>query len=137
MIFTPLTKMISTNTFPQKILLLNYSVIIFKFYLSSQLECYNRLNETLKIDEYIVHAHYRESCKNQEQNEKQTAYSGDATFSIFTACGYFRFSDSAKTKKVPLTIVSEANGHSRIAAHTCVTKVIRFIEERMPIANSL
>ena len=56
---------------------------------------------------------------------------------FFTACGYFRPSDSAVLTKVPITVVSEANDHSRIAAHTCVSKVIEYVEERMPIANPL
>lgn len=38
---------------------------------------------------------------------------------------------------MPLTIVSEANDHSRIASFTCVSKVIDCIEERLPLLNSL
>ena len=52
------------------------------------------------------------------------------------AWGYIYFSDSAKLTKVRLTTVSEANDYSCISAHTCVSKVIDFIEERIPIVNS-
>ena len=85
----------------------------------------------------MIQVDYSEGYHNKDQDEIQSAYFGHETFSIFTACGYFRPNDSAKLEKVPLTIVSEANDHSRIASFTCVSKVIECIEERLPLLTSL
>ena len=51
--------------------------------------------EALKREECIVHADYSKSYKkNKQHDEIQSAYFRHATFSIFTAWGYFRVSDS-------------------------------------------
>lgn len=103
----------------------------------SQVGYYNEVKNELQKNECIVHVDYSESYCNKQQAEIQTAYFGRTNFSLFTACGYFRKSDESELTKVPMTVVSEANDQSRIAANTCVRKVIECIEERMPIANSL
>ena len=91
----------------------------------------------METGECLIQVDYSEGYHNKDQDEIQSAYFGHETFSIFTACGYFRPNDSAKLEKVPLTIVSEANDHSRIASFTCVSKVIECIEERLPLLTSL
>jgi len=50
--------------------------------------------------------HYSESCTNKQQGEIQ--------------CAYFRQANGNEITKIPITVVSEANDQSRIAAHTCV-----------------
>ena len=82
----------------------------------------------METGECLIQVDYSEGYHNKDQDEIQSAYFGNETFSIFTACGYFRPNDSAKLEKVPLTIVSEANDHSQIASFTCVSKVIECIE---------
>jgi len=95
------------------------------------------MKQQLKPNECMVQVDYSEGYKNKNQDEIQSAYFGHETFSIFTACGYFRPNETAELEKVPLTIVSEANDHSRIASFTCVSKVIDSIEERLPLLNKL
>ena len=50
-----------------------------------------------------------EGYHNKNQDEIQSAYFGHQTFSIFKACSYFHPSETADNKKVPITIVSEAD----------------------------
>ena len=77
--------------------------------------------EALKKDECIVHADYSKSYKkNKQHDEIQSAYFRHATFSIFTAWGYFRISDSIKLTKVRMIIVNRANDHSCNTVHKCI-----------------
>lgn len=95
------------------------------------------MKANLKLGECIIQVDYSEGYHNKNQDEIQSAYFGHETFSIFTACGYFRPSEDAELEKVPMTIVSEANDHSRINAFTCTSKVIDCVEERLPLLNTL
>ena len=72
-----------------------------------------------------------------EDYHNQSAYFGHQKFSIFTASSYFRPSETADFKKVPIAIVSEAKDQSRIASFSCVLKVIDYIKERMPLLSLL
>ncbi|XP_066916722.1 uncharacterized protein [Clytia hemisphaerica] len=102
-----------------------------------QVEFYNDLKQNLKPNEAIIQVDYSEGYKNRNQDEIQSAYFGHETFSIFTACGYFRPNDTFDLEKVPLTIVSETNEHSRIASFTCVSKIIDCVEDRLPLRYTL
>ena len=77
--------------------------------------------EALKKDECIVHVDYSKNYKKDKQHDEiQSAYFRHATFSIFTAWGYFRVSDSTKLTKVRLIIVNRANDHSCNTVHICI-----------------
>lgn len=84
---------------------------------------YNNLKSTLKPSEILIHVDYSENYANKEQQEIQSAYFGHETFSIFTACCYLRGPDQELINE-NITITSESSDHSRIAAHTCVLRVI-------------
>ena len=85
----------------------------------------------------MIQVDYSEGYHNKNQDEIQSAYFGHETFSIFTACEYFRPSETADVERVPIVIVNEANNQSCIASFTCVSKVVDSIEERMPLLSSL
>lgn len=70
---------------------------------------------------------YAESYKNSQQNEIQSAYFGNSTFSIFTACCYSRSPDGS-LKKDSIVVISESKDHDRKASLTCVKKVVEEAE---------
>ena len=80
---------------------------------------YNRLKENLKTNEFIIHVDYNENYKDKEQDEIQSAYFRDNSFSIFTASCYTRGIDGTLLNK-NFTVTSEATGHSQIAALSCI-----------------
>ena len=82
------------------------------------------LKANIKVNEVLIHLDYSENYKSQDQNEIQSAYFGQASFSLFTACHYYRCSETSKIKTMPTTITSEASDKSRMASITCVKKVI-------------
>ena len=73
---------------------------------------------------------YSESYKNNEQNEMQGAYFGHSCFSIFNTCCYYK-AEEGELMKYPVTITSESSHHSRIAAFSCVNKIIKLMEEKI------
>ena len=68
-------------------------------------------------------------AKNSQQNEIQSAYFGNSTFSIFTACYYTKTLEDGGLKKDSIVVVSESKEHNRAAALTCLKKVIKRAEE--------
>ena len=94
-----------------------------------QAEEFNKRKEELEEGELIVQCDYRENYKNVEQDEIQSVYFGHTCFSIFTACGYHKPDD--KLIENPITILTKASYHSRIAAFTCFSKVVHTIHLKM------
>ena len=88
---------------------------------------YNYLKENLGDNEVLLQVDYSENYSNKDQQEIQSAYFGHNTFSIFTACAYYRTTDGIVGNK-NITVTSNATDHSRIAAHTCTMKVIEELE---------
>ena len=84
----------------------------------------------LQEGQLLMQVDYSESYKNAEQNEIQSAYFGHTCFSIFTACCYYK-AEEGKQMKYPVTITSESSDHSRIAAFSCVNKIIKLMEEKI------
>ena len=78
----------------------------------------------IKLNEVLTHLDYSENYKSQDQNKIQSAYFGQASFSLFTACPYYRCSETNEIKTMPITITLEASDKSRMASITCVKKVI-------------
>ena len=86
-------------------------------------EC-KRMKAELKETELMVYVDFSENYKSQQQNEIQSAYFGHSTFSLFTACVYYRNTDDGEVKKIPMTVTTEASDKSRITAISCVDMVI-------------
>ena len=69
-----------------------------------QVKYYNEVKNNLRKNECVIHVDYSESLCNKQQGKIQTAYFGRTNFSIFTACGYFRYSEDSDLTKVPITV---------------------------------
>jgi len=82
----------------------------------------------------LVHVDYSESYKNKQQNEIQSAYFGQSSFSLFTACVYHN-DDNGNLVKRPICVVSESNDHSRAAALTCVDIVVKEVEKHVHLSK--
>ena len=86
---------------------------------------YNLVKESLDHLQILVHVDYVESYKSSQQNEIQSVYLGNTTFSIFTACCYTKsLDDDGGLKKDSIVVISESKDHDRAAAINCVKKVI-------------
>ena len=89
----------------------------------------------IKVNEALIHLHYNENYRSQNQNEIWSAYFGQASFSLFTTCRYYRCNETNEIKTMHTTITSEASDKSRMASITCVNKVIDHVLEK--IANKI
>ena len=92
-----------------------------------QVNSYNEQKTNLKPREVLIHVDYSESYGNAQQDEIQSAYFGQQSFSIFTSCSYYR--DQEELKKFPMAVISESNDHSRIAAFSCVTSIFKELKK--------
>ena len=97
-----------------------------------QVESYNKQKPKLEHGEALLQVDYSESYKNKQQNEIQSAYFGQTSFSLFTACVYY-VDEKKSLGKRPVCVVSESNDRSRAAALTCIDLVIKEIEKRIPL----
>ena len=61
----------------------------------------------LNEDKILTHLDYSENHKCQHQNEIlfQSAYFGEKTFGLFTACTYYK--QNGKIQKLPITVTTE------------------------------
>ena len=88
-----------------------------------------RITENLNEGELLIHLDYSENYKCKHQNEIQSAYFGNKSFSLFTACTYY--CKDANIQKLPITVTTEENDKSRIASMSCVNKVITHSMEKI------
>ena len=91
-----------------------------------QHEYFNSAKDNLKTGEIFISIDYRENYVNKEQQETQSAYFGHECFSIFTASCYFRLANGDLVN-VNKAVISKASDDSRIAAHTCVVKMMHHV----------
>ena len=101
-----------------------------------QASAYNACKIDLAPGETLIHIDYSESYKTKQQDEIQSAYFGQSTFSLFTACVYHLDSIGDLVKR-PITVVSESSDHSRIAALTCIDFVIKEVEKHMKLTKAV
>ena len=90
----------------------------------AQVGSLEEIKNSLSTEDTLIQVDYSENYENVQQGEVQSAYFGHTSFSIFTACCYFRSTTSGEIEKECVTVTSEASDHSRIAAMTCIAKVI-------------
>ena len=95
-----------------------------------QAAAYNQCKTGLEQGEAIFHVDYSESYKNKQQDEIQSAYFGQSSFSLFTACVYHLDGNDSLYKR-PITVVSESSDHSRLAALTCSDFVMKEVEKHI------
>ena len=77
-------------------------------------------SESLDHGQILVHVDHAESYKNSQQNKIQSAYFGNNTFSIFTACYYTKLLEDGGLKKFSIVVDSERKEHNRAAVLTCL-----------------
>ena len=94
----------------------------------TQVAIFNAPKKNLEENEILVQCDYSGNYKNLAQDEIQGAYFGHSCYSIFTASGDHR--SEGMLKKYPITILSEAFDHPRIAASTCFNKVVEHMLEK-------
>ena len=94
------------------------------------------MKENLESFEMLIHVDYSENYKSSQQNEIQSAYFGNHSFSLFTACAYYKdiTTDDHKLSKIPQTITSECRDKDRTASITCVDKAISHVRSIIPNA---
>ena len=90
------------------------------------------MKENLQENEVILHVDYSENYNNTQQDEIQSAYFGNSTFSIFTTCDYI-LNNGRELSKRSAAVVGESSDHSRIAALTCVDMVLKGIEKQTEV----
>lgn len=94
-----------------------------------------KVKEDLDHHTALFHVDYSESYKNKQQDEIQSAYFGQNSFSIFTASVYYK--DSEEVVKKPMTIISESSDHSRIASMSCINMLIEEVEKVMALKKAI
>ena len=97
---------------------------------------YNSLKEKIGDGEMLMYVDYNENYVNVQQGEIQSAYFGHSTFSTFTACCNIRGEDG-KLANENVNVVSETSDHSRIAAFTCINKVLTFMREKYDLPSGI
>ena len=53
---------------------------------------------------------------------------GHKSFSLFTACAYFRSIADNEVKSLPITVTTEASDKSQVASLSCINKIISYVE---------
>ena len=76
--------------------------------------------------EVLIHCDYSENYKNIHQNEIQSGYFGQSSFSLLTACIYYVV---VEVKSESMVIISELPDHDHNNAFNCVKKVIEHMEQ--------
>ena len=101
-----------------------------------QSSAYNACKTDLVPGEALIHIDYSEFYKNKQQDEIQSAYFGQSTFSLFTGCVYHLNSIGDLAKR-PITVFSESSVHSRIAALTCIDLVVKEVEKHIKLTKAI
>ena len=86
--------------------------------------------------EILIQVDYCENYFNNVQAQIYSAYFGQESFLIFTACCCYLNTDRIIINE-NVTITSEANDHSRSAAMSCWRRVLSCIREKYQLADSL
>ena len=84
-----------------------------------------RITDSVAVEEILIHLDYSKNCKSKHQNEFQSAYFNNKSFSLFTACRYYR------NGKFPITITTKESEKSRVTSLSCVNKIITHSMEKL------
>ena len=78
-----------------------------------QNDAYNKYKADLSDRDLLVHVDFSESYRNDQENEIQSAYFGNQSFSLFTLCCYFKVATS-ETRNKSVVMVTENSYYNRI-----------------------
>ena len=90
---------------------------------------YVNIRENLMKRELLINLDFSENYSNRNQNEIQSAYFGNNSFSLFTACAFYN--NQGKTEKVSVTITTEGSDKSRVTSISCVDFLIQFLRSKI------
>ena len=88
-----------------------------------------RLTDNLSAEQILIHLDYSENYKSKHQKEIQSAYFGNKSSSLYTACMYYNQGDVVQ--KLPITVTTEESDKSRVTSLSCVNKVINHSIEKI------
>ena len=92
-----------------------------------QNDAYNKHKAELSDGDLLVHVDFAESYRNDQQNEIQSAYFGNQSFSLFTSSCYFKGATS-EIRNNSVIAVTENSDHNRTTSMSCLKKVIDTME---------
>ena len=75
----------------------------------------------------LVHFDFAESCRNDQQNEIQSAYFGNQSFSLFTSYCYFK-GVTSEIRNKSAVVETESSDYNRIPLMSCLKKVVDTVE---------
>ena len=92
-----------------------------------QNDAYNKHKAELSDGDLLVHVDFAESYRNDQQNEIQSAYFGNQSFSLFTS--YYHFKGvTSEIRNKSVVAVTENSDHNRIILMSCLKKVIDTVD---------
>ena len=81
----------------------------------------------IKLNYLLINVDFTESYTNDQQNEIQSAYFGNQSFSLFTSCCYFK--DAANwIRNESVVVVTKNSDRNRITPMSCLKKVIGTVD---------
>lgn len=83
--------------------------------------------------ELLINLEFSKNYRNGNQNDIQSASFGNNSFSLFTACAFYKNQD--KTKKVSVAINPEARDKSRVTSLSCAVFLIQFLRSEIEKAT--
>ena len=110
-------------TFKSQIKVLKEQIFVKR----GQNDAYNKHKAELSDGDLLVHVDFAESYRNDQQNEIQSAYFGNQSFSLFKSCCYFKGATSEIRNK-SVVVVTKNSDHNRITSMSCLKKVIDTME---------
>ena len=90
---------------------------------------YVNIRENLMERELLINLDFSENYSNRNQNEIQSAYFGNNSFSLFTA--YAFYNNQGKTEKVSVTITTEGSDKSRVTSISVLDLLIQFLRSKI------
>ena len=78
-------------------------------------------------DHLLVYVGFAESYRNDQQDEIQSDYFGNQSFSIFTSCCYFK-DVTSEVRNKSVVVVTENSDHNRITSMSCLKKIFDTME---------
>ena len=90
---------------------------------------YVNIRENLMERELLINLDFSENYSNRNQNEIQSAYFGNNSFSLFTACAFYN--NQCKTEKVSVAITTEGSDKSKVASISSVDFLIQFLQPKI------
>ena len=78
-----------------------------------QNDTYNKHKAELFNGDLLVHVHFAESYRNDQQNEIKSVYFGNQSFSLFTSCCYFN-GVTSEIRNKSAVVMTENTDHNRI-----------------------